>query len=333
MSGARKAFLVIGGLGDLGLNRILPAVGEMGMTADVVDIAPSPPDLPAAVQQIYPELYGVPCPSRYLGVIVATPNHLHREHCEWAVGEAGLPCLCEKPLAHTLRDAEHMVKLAQRTGLLFAADHYLFKGPSRVIVQQPDLLERVGRLQRVRARILEADDVAAHRGWLLNPCRSGGGIWIDLGIHLVTVMLQILQHSTWTVRSAAPGGFDEEGEIGETSMEVVTTIGSVDAQFQVAKNSERHCKDLLLQGTRGTVLLDWRADELRFDDGTVISHETDPFGGYGAMLEDFASLCRSGIHSRHSLVAPQEALESLRFVKAGYRASDLPDPIWCRSTR
>jgi predicted dehydrogenase len=52
-------------------------------------------------------------------VSVCTPNHLHRSMTELALA-AGRHVVCEKPLALTAEDAERLVDLAERAGVVHA---------------------------------------------------------------------------------------------------------------------------------------------------------------------------------------------------------------------
>ena len=57
-------------------------------------------------------------------VIVATPEHLHREPVEAAL-EAGLSVFCEKPIASTLEDADAMIAVEQATNGRLVIGHVL----------------------------------------------------------------------------------------------------------------------------------------------------------------------------------------------------------------
>lgn len=122
--------------------------------------------------------------------IVATPNHLHYPVAR-AFLEAGLPVVCDKPLAHAVQDAEALVKLVERTGLLFALTHNYTGYP---MVREARERVRRGEIGELRKIVVEY-----HQGWLMNaidpatnkqaawrgdPSRSGpGGCVADIGSH------------------------------------------------------------------------------------------------------------------------------------------------------
>src|SRR5215208_1259245 len=56
-------------------------------------------------------------------VFVCTPHHLHAEHVLAAI-RAGKHVLCEKPLTITTEDGAHLVRAAQRAGVVLAVAYY-----------------------------------------------------------------------------------------------------------------------------------------------------------------------------------------------------------------
>src|SRR5437868_11915497 len=55
-------------------------------------------------------------------VSIATPNHTHFEIAK-AFAEAGFNVLCDKPLTFDLAQAEELVKIVHRTGVVFGVTH------------------------------------------------------------------------------------------------------------------------------------------------------------------------------------------------------------------
>ena len=120
-------------------------------------------------------------------VYVSAPNHAHRALVE-AAAAAGLPVLCEKPMATTLADAEAMVAACGRAGVLYAT---AFDQRFHAAHQALAALVAEGRLGTVTAiRIvyacwLPADWAASGTGdnWRIDPARAGGGALMDLAPH------------------------------------------------------------------------------------------------------------------------------------------------------
>ncbi len=116
-------------------------------------------------------------------VYVAAPNHAHRTLVE-AAAAAGLPVLCEKPMATTLADAEAMVAACSRAGVLYGtAFDQRYHAAHRALAG----LVAGGRLGAVTAvRIVYACWLPADwagDNWRIDPRRAGGGALMDLAPH------------------------------------------------------------------------------------------------------------------------------------------------------
>ncbi len=123
-----------------------------------------------------------------LGAIyVAAPNHAHRALVE-AAAAAGLPVLCEKPMATTMPDAEAMVAACERAGVLYAtAFDQRFHAAHRTLAAliAEGRLGTVTAIRIVYACWLPADWAAGGVGdnWRIDPARAGGGALMDLAPH------------------------------------------------------------------------------------------------------------------------------------------------------
>ena len=121
-------------------------------------------------------------------VYVATPNHAHRGPVEAAVG-AGLPVLCEKPLARTLEEAEAMAEAVRTSGVTFGTAFDQRFHPAHVALRELVARGELGTVTAVRIRYAcwtgpdWTPDGNAHDNWRADPERAGGGAFIDLAPH------------------------------------------------------------------------------------------------------------------------------------------------------
>lgn len=116
-------------------------------------------------------------------VYVAAPNHAHRVLVE-AAARAGVPVLCEKPMATTLADARAMVAACHAAGVPYAtAFDQRFHAAHRLLAA----MVAEGRLGTVIAvRIVYACWLPADwagDNWRIDPARAGGGALMDLAPH------------------------------------------------------------------------------------------------------------------------------------------------------
>jgi predicted dehydrogenase len=114
------------------------------------------------------------------------PNHLHAEPSIAAL-EAGTPVLCEKPLAHTERDADAMAAAAAEASVPTAcAFNYRFVP---AIQYARNLIEggEIGEIRQFRGRYCQdwLVDADAPWVWRLDEELAGSGALGDLGTHTI----------------------------------------------------------------------------------------------------------------------------------------------------
>ncbi len=128
-------------------------------------------------------------------VYVATPNHLHRRAVE-ACAAAGVPVLCEKPLAATLADAEAMVAACARRRTLFGTAFDQRRHPAHRAIRAAIAAGHLGTVTAIRivyACWLGREwSTGTGANWRVDAGQAGGGAVIDLaphGIDLVDALL------------------------------------------------------------------------------------------------------------------------------------------------
>jgi predicted dehydrogenase len=116
-------------------------------------------------------------------VVIATPNHLHREMALAALA-AGKHVLCEKPLALNAVEGAEMLAAAQKSGLVhMTAFTYRYAPSVRYLRQLVDRGE-LGVIRVVRASYLMA--LSTHLlGWRSSKEFAGSGVLADIGSHLI----------------------------------------------------------------------------------------------------------------------------------------------------
>ncbi len=150
-------------------------------------------------------------------VMVCTPNNVHVEPTLAAL-ERGLHVLVEKPMALTYRSAQRMVQAAEKADRILmvgynargmgswrAAKHVLESGTigqirqvtvacgldARWLWQDVNLSEGLQNwVQSSQLATAFVGDVVRRQGnWRTNPDMSGGGMFVDVGTHVMDLML------------------------------------------------------------------------------------------------------------------------------------------------
>lgn len=126
------------------------------------------------------------------GVVVTTPNDTHRDVIIQAL-EAGKAVYTDKPIAHTLEDANRIAAAAASTGQVFAVGH-----SSRRLSGHREMRRWIedGRLGEVS---LAEANFSNERGLELTPQtwrfyadKSPGGAFIQLGVHHADTLQYLL---------------------------------------------------------------------------------------------------------------------------------------------
>lgn len=123
-------------------------------------------------------------------VSVATPNHTHFDIAKTFV-EAGYNVICDKPMTFDLAQAEELLKIVEKSGVVFAVSHNYTGHPlvrqAREMVQNGELGEinaiRAFYIQGwLRTRLESSDQKQAK--WRTDPSKSGiAGCFGDIGTH------------------------------------------------------------------------------------------------------------------------------------------------------
>ena len=120
------------------------------------------------------------------GVVIATPSALHAEQCIRAF-EAGAAVFCQKPLGRNALEVEAVLAAARKADRLLGVDlSYRYTAAMQAIRQRI----RAGELGQVFAADFSFHNAyGPQSGWFWDPALSGGGCLIDLGVHLVDLVL------------------------------------------------------------------------------------------------------------------------------------------------
>ncbi|HEY3352251.1 MAG TPA: Gfo/Idh/MocA family oxidoreductase [Polyangia bacterium] len=177
------------GVGWIGLNRLQGIAAAGG--ADIVAVADLAPDLVAAARRAVPQARAAAGLEELLaldldGVVIATPSALHAEQAALAL-ERGLAVFCQKPLGRDAAETRRVVAAARAADRLLAVD---FSYRHVRGVQRMHELMGEGAIGTVYAADLVFHNAyGPDKPWFYDPRQAGGGCVLDLGIHLVDLVL------------------------------------------------------------------------------------------------------------------------------------------------
>lgn len=259
------------------------------------------------------------------GVVVCSENARHREHAVAAL-EAGIPVLCEKPLASRLEDGRAMVETARRRGVALATAFPCRFHPAaartRAVIQAGD----IGTVRAVSA----TNHGQAPPGWFVDPVLAGGGALMDHTVHVVDLLRWMTGQEIKSVY--AESGQMREGlaveDLGIVSME---TNGGVIATLDTSWSRPGYFPawgDVTMEivGATGVASLDLFAQvhavyKMR-KDGVAAPPQPVRWMNWGddmdyGLLADFVDALREG---RAPSVSGEDGLRALEVTAAAYES-------------
>jgi predicted dehydrogenase len=175
-------------------------------------------------------------------------------HCDIAlrVAAAGKPCLVEKPMATSHAECRWMIEAFQAVGVPLWVAYYRRALPRFTLIR--DLLAdgAIGTLTSVRVELAEplaSTDRAAN--WRFRPKTSGGGLFADMGSH----MIDLMDFFAGPIEDAAGfavntgGAYAAEDGTAAAFRFASGAVGTGIWNF----NAAAACDEFVLTGTRGSI--------------------------------------------------------------------------------
>ena len=141
-------------------------------------------------QEMFDRERALPADKRIDFVSIATPNHMHFPVAKAAV-EAGFHCVCDKPLTLTLKEAEDLAAIVQKSNVVFAVTHNYTGYPLVRQAREMILSGELGEIQAIRAEYIQGwlrsrleSEGQKQAAWRTDPTKSGAaGCFGDIGTH------------------------------------------------------------------------------------------------------------------------------------------------------
>ena len=137
------------------------------------------------------------------GLVIATPSALHAEQTIQAL-ERGLAVFCQKPLGRDALEVRRIVDVARAADRLLGVDLSYRHIRGIQVIRELILGGQLGQIFAVDLVFHNAFGPA--KSWFYDPQLSGGGCVVDLGIHLVDLVLWALETSVTAVTSRVLAG-------------------------------------------------------------------------------------------------------------------------------
>ncbi|MFB6813721.1 Gfo/Idh/MocA family protein [Streptomyces sp. NPDC056347] len=250
-------------------------------------------------------------------VIVAVPHHAGRAVVE-ECAKRSVHVLKEKPFATSLAEARELARVCQAGQIVLMVT--LQRRFNPIYTSMPGLLDQIGTPFLIDGQYTFHTD-APGAGWRGDVRQAGGGCIIDMGYHLIDLLLwyfglpsRILAEFSAT---AVPGAcYDaEDTAIIQLGYEH-GLYGSVLLSRWAAPKTEK----LHVVGTRGSVLLA-KGQVQRLDlTGTVVEELTRPHAPTSAATAQIDHFCRVLDGERPNASGPDQHLAHAAFIASCYES-------------
>jgi predicted dehydrogenase len=123
-------------------------------------------------------------------VTIAAPNAYHAQMTIDAAA-AGKHVVCEKPLCMTLEEADLMIDVCRRQGVLLLYAEELFFTPKYVQAKRMADEGAFGNIYMIKQ---SEKHFGPHADWFWDVSKSGGGVFMDMGCHGIAFCHWFLGH-------------------------------------------------------------------------------------------------------------------------------------------
>ncbi|WP_339262455.1 Gfo/Idh/MocA family oxidoreductase [Lysinibacillus sp. FSL K6-3209] len=128
-------------------------------------------------------------------IIIATPNYLHYEQTIKCLS-AGKYVLCEKPLCITIDECEKLQCIIEKySRKLFIGLQNRFREDVQNLSSK---ISSIGNIYKIKSKWIRRNGIPSS-SWFLDSQKSGGGTLIDLGPHIVDLVLWLVKAKKFKV--------------------------------------------------------------------------------------------------------------------------------------
>ncbi len=188
-------------------------------------------------------------------VDICTPIYLHANMIK-ECSLAQLPVICEKPLALTENEAQEIIKLPTKIGIV-----YQFRYNPKVRKLKKEIQKgKYGEIKMVTAHYYRWRGWEYYQKWEDNIHKAGGGVLFNVCIHYIDLLQWIFGYPIGVkgYMTTAKQGLDIEDNLLAILMFPQGTIGSLELSTHV--NPPKHF-ELSVYGTKGHKTIQLRQNE------------------------------------------------------------------------
>jgi predicted dehydrogenase len=247
-----------------------------------------------------------------------TPHHLHLEHATLAAGSSK-HIMMEKPVARDVEEARRLIQVAKDCNVkLMVAENYRFL-PA---IERCKAMIDAGEIGVLRQIQMDAESFGASTEWRTDKKLTGGGVFIDGGIHYVDAMMTLGGYPE-SVFAIKPPQVHHQTQ-GEDGIAVMARLpGGVVGLLNFSRGTPvpeaRH--EIRVTGSEASLRFHPMGDVIDFQSSTTSRTIQLPETrkGLRPMMQEFHS---SISEDRVPRMSGEEGLKALAIVLAAYKSAE-----------
>ena len=259
--------------------------------------------------------------SRVQAAYFFTPHYVHLDNARLAARH-GKHILMEKPVARTVEEAQALVRTAQDASVnLMVAENYRFLHTARRAksMVETGTLGSIGTLRLIDIKVEAFRPPSTD--WRFDADLTGGGSFIDAGIHYIDIILNLGGMPTQVYATEPPKVHRRSA--GEDGLVMIANLpdGAV-AVFNFSRATSKMSERSLVSitGSKGYIEFEPYGSEITFENTLVKRNVRLPAAHRGArdMVREFRDSIQQ---DRPPLMDGDEAIKDLAIVLAAYRSA------------
>jgi predicted dehydrogenase len=210
--------------------------------------------------------------SKIDAVYITTPVASHVPIASFCA-KKNLHFFVEKPLGRTAEESTELCNIIKNTKIISMVGFYLRY--AETFVKAKELLENnvLGEIINIKSSVYQSQSLAKSSGWRFKKKESGGGVLIDLGIHLIDLLRWYFGNIT-SVKGAIEFHYSQEVE--DTVTSTIEFENGMNCLFEASwnvKNYRLQETTIEIEGTYGnmrvnedSVKLDYKGNNKKQDE-------------------------------------------------------------------
>jgi predicted dehydrogenase len=244
------------------------------------------------LKHVYTDLGKMIADAEFDIAMVCSPPFLHLEQLEMLM-RAGIPTLCEKPLALSEQDALTVQELAEQTSTLVMVAHQLRHQSTYAEIKRLLASGEIGEV--VSANFtwdFQLDPESPNAAWKLDPALNGPTCLSDAGVHCIDLAIGLF--GPGKVWGATSRRRKSEGVI--EACDVLAVHSGVRVSYEVSREQAPVSNHLVISGDKGEIVAPLFFTEQSAPWLNVIAAGEErvikrtPGNPYRKVVEDFAAL-------------------------------------------